>query len=85
MDLTIGGKLEAEYWKYADDAVSSPYTCSSCLGFAQTMQSTGMISEMMLVMCSKVNMPDWKFCLHADYIEIAIFRAYGTSLQICLQ
>lgn len=38
MDLTIGGKLEAQYWMYADDAVSSPYTCSSCLGFDQTMQ-----------------------------------------------
>lgn len=38
MDLTIGGKLEAEYWMYADDAVSSSYTGSSCLGFAQTMQ-----------------------------------------------
>lgn len=38
MDLTIGGKLEAQYWMYADDAISSPYTCSSCLGFDQTMQ-----------------------------------------------
>lgn len=40
-----------------------------------------MISDMMLVMCSKVNMLDWKFCLHADYIEIAIFGVYGTPLQ----
>lgn len=45
------------------------------------VQSTGM----MFMMCGKVNMLDWKFCLHADYIEIAIFRAYGTPLQICLQ
>lgn len=40
---------------------------------------------MMFMMCSKVNMLDWKFCLHADYIEIAIFRAYVTPPQICLQ
>lgn len=55
--------------------------CSDCDLQHTNVKWTGMISEMMFVMCSKVNMLDWKFCLHADYIEITIFRAYGTPLQ----